>query len=98
MTHFVMREDIHPTTGLPQRADLGGYTILYVVSGTDTCLCARCASKFAASHDRPATGLVASTYDEGPAIECEGLPGDSGCDYGAEIESSYGDPDAQETP
>lgn len=65
--------------------DWGGYTMQYCDRHGDD-LCARCASKPAiwAEHG-PIRGGV---YYEGPTLEC--------AECGAQIESAYGDPDANE--
>lgn len=100
MTFPVTRQLLRADGSLPQYTSAGGDTILYVVKGTDTCLCAWCAT--AAYHAGMA--LECATYDEGPALECEGesltveRDGETvalveECD--AEIESSYGDPDGE---
>jgi len=62
-------------SSLPQYSSIGSYTILYL-DKKGHALCARCASK-------PGAEIVReSTYDEGPAIECDGC--------GKKIKSSYG--------
>ena len=66
---------------LPNWTSIGGYTILYL-SKKDNCFCGDCAS---GHEDKDDPIVKAGTYDEGPAIECNGC--------GKMIESSYGDPD-----
>lgn len=75
------------TTGyaFPSFAWPGGYTIEYVTDDGSV-LCADCARE-AVICDRET--LHYDTYDEGPDVECDG-----GC--GHMLESSYGDPDAEE--
>ena len=61
----------------------GGYTLVYY-SDEGYAYCADCASQDDA--EPPVTAC--DTYDEGPDIYCDGC--------GCRIESSYGDPDAEE--
>lgn len=69
---------------LPAYAWPGGYTIIYYTSDGDP-LCADCAWN-ACQADEPMAGR--DTYDEGPTIYCT--------DCGATLQSSYGDPDAEQ--
>lgn len=64
----------------------GGYTILYVDAHGNT-LCAACATRRYQEED--ASAIYYSTYDEGPMLYCD--------ECNADIESSYGDPDEDET-
>lgn len=95
MTAYTVRRDMLDTSGmLPSHAN-GCYTILYAVEGTDTVLCAKCAT--AAFH--AGVALVHGSFDEGAPVECEGASLyaiETDCD--AEIASSYGDPDADDEP
>lgn len=69
---------------LPAYAWPGGYTIVYY-SDDGSVFCADCASQDGA--EPPITAW--ETYDEGPDIYCDGC--------GARLESSYGDPWAEES-
>lgn len=69
----------------PPYAWPGGYTIEFVAADGSV-LCADCA-RLAVLCDRET--LHYDTYDEGPEMECDG-----GC--GKRLESSYGEPDAEE--
>lgn len=70
---------------------IGGYTLLYLTAD-NSCLCAACAngdngSEASETHDERQWRLVASdVYWEGPTLQCDHC--------NADIESSYGDPDA----
>lgn len=94
MTAYPVTRDMLGIAGsLPQYTSPGSYTILYAVTGTNTWLCAKCAT--AAHHAGMA--LVHGSFDEGPAVECEGSSlYDLDLDCDTEIASSYGDPDADD--
>ncbi|TXI90582.1 MAG: hypothetical protein E6Q36_01240 [Chryseobacterium sp.] len=67
---------------LPQYSSVGGYTIGYYSDSGDM-FCADCA----ADPDNEVSEIDA--YFEGPTVHCDGC--------NAEIESAYGDPDAEES-
>lgn len=67
---------------LPQYSSVGGYTIGYYSAGGDM-FCAECA----ADPDNEVSEIDA--YFEGPTVHCDGC--------NAEIESAYGDPDAEDS-
>ena len=70
-----------PDGHLPRYSSLGCYPLIYL-DGEGEVLCARCAAV-------PAEAVIAyDVYFEGPAIPC------AACSF--EIESAYGDPDAEE--
>jgi hypothetical protein len=67
---------------LPQYSSVGGYTIGYYSDSGDM-FCAECA----ADPDNEVSEI--DSYMEGPTVHCDGC--------NAEIESAYGDPDAEES-
>jgi hypothetical protein len=67
---------------LPQYSSVGGYTIGYYSDSGDM-LCASCAE----DPDNEVSEIDA--YFEGPTVHCDGC--------NAEIESAYGDPDAEDS-
>jgi hypothetical protein len=69
---------------LPAYAWPGGYTLVYYAEDGST-YCADCASQT----DAEPPIVACDTYDEGPALYCDGC--------NAVLESSYGDPDEEET-
>jgi hypothetical protein len=73
---------------LPAYAWPGGYPIYYL-DGDNSCLCAACATKSASDPDEvPQFKPVAfDVYYEGPTMQCDSC--------NADIESAYGDPDAE---
>ena len=71
---------------LPAYTSIGAYPLRYLTrDGLD--LCAACASVPDEETSDPA--IAADAHLEGPPLTCE--------DCGAQIESAYGDPDADET-
>ena len=62
----------------------GGYTVLFTTDDGDV-FCGECAEKYFILENEDVT---ADIYYEGPTVQCDGC--------GREIESSYGDPDAEE--
>jgi DNA-directed RNA polymerase subunit RPC12/RpoP len=62
---------------------LGGYPIIYIDNKSGDLFCAGCAEK---ERDGNGTPLIHDTYMEGAPEHCE--------ECGEEIESAYGDPDA----
>jgi hypothetical protein len=73
---------------LPAYAWPGGYPIYYL-DGENSTLCADCATKSADDADEipKFKPEACDVYYEGPTIFCDGC--------NAEIESAYGDPDAE---
>lgn len=62
----------------------GGYPVIYI-DGDGCTLCADCANK---DDEYSSPTVAADVYYEGPTIQCDGC----NCD----IESAYGDPEAEE--
>ena len=93
MTAYPVTRGMLDTNGnLPSHA-LGCYTILYIVAGTDTALCAKCAT----AAFQAGVAVECGSFDEGGPVECEGSSlYDLDLDCDAEIASSYGDPDADD--
>ena len=77
------------TYQLAKFSGYGGYPLTYITR--DNCvLCAKCATEQATRRDRDHWPRIVGVdvYYEGPAIACEGC--------GVDIESAYGDPNADE--
>lgn len=78
-----------PVIELPAYSWPGAYTIVYLTFG-GSWLCADCATKeirawlYGESDDPP---VSYGAYDEGPTMQCD--------DCNRDIESSYGDPDEE---
>jgi len=71
----------------PRYSSVGGYSVVYVTADSD-CLCADCVNE-EAQYEEDDDGwevVCADVHWEGPPLTC--------AQCGADIESSYGDPDA----
>lgn len=73
---------------LPQYVFPGGYIVLYIEVPSYDVLCATCATK-ALRDEAPWKGqIIHGPHQEGPSEHC--------ADCNRELESDYGDPDAEE--
>jgi hypothetical protein len=85
------RAGVEPGAELPSYAWPGGYQLAYYSPNGDT-LCPACANRLRLGLDTPASDndriTMVDAYYEGPPIQCANCNED--------IESAYGDPDADE--
>lgn len=72
---------------LPQYAMVGCYTLIYYTADNAT-LCAKCAT-VERTKDYTINPLQVDVYYEGPTLQCD--------ECGRDLESGYGDPEAEVT-
>lgn len=86
MTNLAALRESTPDGTLPAFAWPGGYPLIYITADGST-ICPDCANWEGETWNPEQAAIAGDVYWEGPTIQCE--------DCNADIESAYGDPEAQ---